>query len=253
MKLSCDSVVKTCSDGKKYVTIAYSHIGCICTVHAKVSNKKRMVGRNCTSSHNSSYNRNAGFFHYFLEYLISMGNIDSAACKEKWLLCLGKCFDRTLQLSDMDASVWLVATDIYALWIFCTAQFCHYILWKVNENRSRASGTCNIEGFFNNTSKIFTVAYGDAILGNTAGDSYNINFLKCIVSNQMTCYLTGEAHQGNTVVIGCSKTCNKVGSTRTACYKTYANFSSSTRVSIGRVNQCLLVTWKDNGDIVLFV
>ena len=253
MKLSCDSVVKTCSNGKKYVTIAYSHVGCICTVHAKVSNKKRMVGRNCTSSHNSSYNRNTGFFHYFLEYLIGMGNIDSAACKEKWLLCLGKCFDRTFQLSDVDTGVWLVAADIYALWIFCTAQFSHYILGQVNENRSRASGTCNIEGFLNDTSKIFTVAYGDSILGNTAGNSYNINFLECIVSNQMTCYLTCEAHKRNAVIIGCSKACNKIGSTRTACYKTYSNFSSSTCVSIGCVNQCLFVTWKDYGDIILFV
>ena len=130
-----------------------------------------------------------------------LGNIDSAACQEERLLCIGKCFDRTFQLSDVDTGVWLVAADIYALWIFCTAQFSHYILGQVNENRSRASGTCNIEGFLDDTSKIFTVAYSDSILGNTAGNSYNINFLECIVSNQMTCYLTGEAHQRNAVVI----------------------------------------------------
>ena len=78
------------------IPVSYTHL-----VHAKVSDKKRMVGRDCTSSHNSSYNRNTGLFHYFLEYLIGMGNIDSAACQEERLLCLGKCFDRTFQLSDV--------------------------------------------------------------------------------------------------------------------------------------------------------
>ena len=43
MKLSCDSVIKTCSNGKKYVTVAYSHIVCIGTVRSKHFPRQRSL------------------------------------------------------------------------------------------------------------------------------------------------------------------------------------------------------------------
>ncbi len=53
----------------------------------------------------------------------------------------------------MDSGVWFVTTDIDIFRIFSTSEFCHYILWKVDKDRSRAAGAGNIEGFFDDTSR----------------------------------------------------------------------------------------------------
>ena len=66
-------------------------------------------------------------------------------------------------------------------------------------------------------------ADGNAVFGDASGDSYNINFLECIVSDEVTGYLAGEAYKRNTVIVGSCKTCYKVGGARAAGNETYAN------------------------------
>ncbi len=64
MKLSGDTVIKTCSDGEKQIAVADCHICCISTMHAKVSDKKRMFCGDSAASHNGCDNRNLSLFNY---------------------------------------------------------------------------------------------------------------------------------------------------------------------------------------------
>ena len=69
----------------------------------------------------------------------------------------------------------------------------------------------------------------------------------------MACYLPGKAYKGNTVVIGCGKTCDQVSGARSACDKADSDFSGGTGVCIGSVDKCLLMSGKDHGDVVLLI
>ena len=162
-------------------------------------------------------------------------------------------FQGSFELTDMDICVWFIATDVDIFWIFCTAKFGHDIFWKVNKDRSRTTCAGDVKCFFDNASEVFSSADCDTVFGDAACDAYDIYFLEGIVSDKVTGYLTGEAYEWNAVIVGGCKTCYKVGCSRTAGYKAYADFACCSRVCIGFVNEGLFVTWEDDFYVVLFV
>lgn len=157
------------------------------------------------------------------------------------------------ELAHMYTGIWFVTTDVHSFWIFGTAKFCHNIFWKIDKDRTRTTGSCNIKSFFDNATEIFTVADSDTVLCNAAGNSDNVNFLESIISNQMSGNLTCETYKRDTVIIGSSKSGNKVGGTRTTCYKAYTDFSGSSCIGISFMHQSLFVSWQDDIDPALSV
>ena len=153
----------------------------------------------------------------------------------------------------MDICVWFVAADVDILWIFCTAKFCHDVFREVDEDWSRAAGAGDVEGFFDDAAEVFPSADSYAIFGDAAGDSYDVYFLECVVSDEMAGYLACEAYEWNTVVVGGCETSYKVGCSRTAGYEAYADFAGGSCVGVGFVDEGLFVTWEDDFYIVLFV
>ena len=153
----------------------------------------------------------------------------------------------------MHICIWLIATDIDCIRIIRTSKFCHHIFWKIDQYRSRSSCSCNIKGFFNNSSKILSVSYNNTVFRNTACNSYNINLLECIISDQWSCYLTCKTYERYTVIIRCCKTCNKVCSSRSACNKTDTYLTRCSGISIRLMNQCLLMSWQNDPNIILLV
>ena len=153
----------------------------------------------------------------------------------------------------MDICVWFVSADVYIFRIFSAAEFCHYVLWKVDKDRSRTAGAGNVEGFFDNSAKVFTSADSNAVFGDASGDSYDVYFLECIVADEVAGYLAGEAYKRYAVIVGGCKSCYKVGCSGTAGYQTYADFAGGSGVGVGFVDKGLFVTGEDDFDIVLFV
>lgn len=82
MKFSGDSVIESGSDGEQHIAVADSHVCCIGTMHAEVSDIKRMVSRNGTFAHYGCDNRYFCFFYYFPEDFVGAGDYYTAACKE---------------------------------------------------------------------------------------------------------------------------------------------------------------------------
>ena len=85
----------------------------------------------------------------------------------------------------MYAGVWFITTDIDALWIFCAAEFCHDIFRKIDKDRTGTAGSCDIKGFFNDATEIFTVADSNTVFCNTTCNADNVDFLESIISDQM--------------------------------------------------------------------
>ena len=133
----------------------------------------------------------------------------------------------------MDICVGLVSADIYIFRIFSAAEFCHYVLWKVDKDRSRTAGAGNVEGFFDNSAKVFTSADSNAVFGDASGDSYDVYLLECIVADEVAGYLAGEAYKRYAVIVGGCKSCYKVGCSGTAGYQTYADFAGGSGVGVG--------------------
>ena len=153
----------------------------------------------------------------------------------------------------MYVGIWFITTDIDVLWIFCTAEFCHDIFWKVDQDRAGAAGSCDIKSFFNDAAEIFTVADSDSVFCNATCNADNVNFLKSIISDQMTCNLAGEADKWHAVIICCSKSGDEIGSSRAAGYQTDTDLSCSSCVSICLMDKCLFMTRQDDVNATLAI
>ena len=183
MKLSGNTVIKSGSDRKQYIAVAYCHIGGVGSVHSQISHKQRMISRNGSPPHNCSYYRYLGLLYYLGEDFSGSGNVYSASCQEKRTFCFLEHLYGFLQLSDMNVSVWFITTDIYCFGILGTSQLTHHVFGKVNEYWAGPSGTGDIKGLFDNTSQIFTSSYSYSIFGNASGNAYDIHFLESVVSD----------------------------------------------------------------------
>ena len=82
MQLSCDTVIETCSDREQKVTFTDCHIRSICAMHSKISYIKRVICRNCSTSHDRCNDRNFCLLYNFCKHVIRTGNIHTASCKE---------------------------------------------------------------------------------------------------------------------------------------------------------------------------
>ena len=67
--------------------------------------------------------------------------------------------------------------------VFRTAEFCHDILGKIYEDGTRPASTGNVKGLFDDPPQVFSLSDRHAIFGNTSGNSYDIHFLKGVISN----------------------------------------------------------------------
>ena len=153
----------------------------------------------------------------------------------------------------MDAGIGFIAADIYCFRIFRASQLAHDVLGKVDQNRSRTPCSGDIKSLLDDAAQILTVAHCHAVFRNAPGNSYDIHFLKSVVSDQMFRHLACETDKGDTVIVGCGKTCNKVRRARSAGHQTYAHFSRCSGVGVRLVNKGLLMTGKDDLNIILFI
>ena len=85
-----DTIVKTCTDGKKKITVGNSHICSISTMHAEISDKERMFRGDSTAAHNGCNNRNLSFFYNGGKNLICISNVNTTAGEEQRLFCFLK-------------------------------------------------------------------------------------------------------------------------------------------------------------------
>ncbi len=146
-----------------------------------------------------------------------------------------------------------VSADINLLGVFRTSQFPHHILGKIDQYRPRPSRSGYIESFFNDPSQVLPVADRHPILRDTSGNSYDIYLLKRIIADQMSCHLSGEAHQRNTVIICRCKPRDKVRRPRSAGHQAHAHLSRRPGISIRFMHQRHLLPWKDHLRIILLV
>ena len=222
-------------------------------MHAKITNIKRMIGRYCPSSHNCCNDRNIRLLYQLCKHFICMSNIDTATGKEQRAFRLAEHLDRTLQLSDMYMCIRLITTNIYFLRIFCTSKLTHHILRKIYQYWSRSSGSCNVECLLDNTSQVLSVSHCHSIFRNASRNSYNIYFLKSIISDKMSCHLTSKTYKRYAVIICCCKSRHKICRARSACHKAYAHFSGRTCICIGLMDKSDLLSRENDLCIVLFV
>ena len=113
-------------------------------------------------------------------------------------------------MAHMDAGAGLVTTDVDRFRLFRTAGFCHDILRKINEDRTRTARAGDIESFFDDAAQVFPLPYGDTVFDDTPGDAHDINLLEGVVSDEVPGHLSGEAYERHAVIIGSSEACHRV-------------------------------------------
>ena len=136
----------------------------------------------------------------------------------------------------------LISADVDFFRIFGASQLRHHIFRKIDQDRSRLSGSCNVERFFDDPSQIRTIPDSHAVFGNASRDPDNIHFLKRIVPDQMSRYLSGKTNKRDTVIIRGCKPRHQISCSRTAGHKAYADFPGRPCISVRFMNKRLLMT-----------
>jgi len=190
MKFPCNPIIKTSTDRKQQIAFAHCHVRGIRPMHSQVSDKQRMICRNRASSHDRRHYRNVCYIDYFRKLFIRSCDIHSASCKKQRFFRLIEHLKRAFKLPHMNARIRLISTKIYRFRIFRASKLTHHIFRKVDQHWSRSPCPRNIKRLFNDPSKIFSFTHGHTVLCNTSCDSYDIHFLKRIVSDQMAGHLT---------------------------------------------------------------
>ena len=136
-----------------------------------------------------------------------------------------------LELSDMNCLIWLISSNIYMIRILRTTSLGLYILWNINYNRSRFSSSSNLESHLDNLAQILSILYSHSILGDASGHSYDIHFLKSIISYKILWYLSRKYNKRNTIIMCISNTCYSIGSSRTTCHKADSHLSGGSCIT----------------------
>ena len=118
-----------------------------------------------------------------------------------------------------------ISPYIYILRIFFTSHRNLYIFWNINNYRPRSSGSRNIKSFLDNSSKILSLSDSYTIFTYAVCYTYDINFLKRIISHKIKRNLSCKTYKRNTVIVCRCDTCNKICRSRSTRHKTNTGLS----------------------------
>ena len=153
----------------------------------------------------------------------------------------------------MNLCIRLIPSDIHSLRILRTSKFCHHIFWKVYDYRSRSSCPGDVERFLDDPAQIFSVSHRHAVFCDAPRDAHDIDFLKGVVTDQMSRHLPCKADKRDAVIICCREACHKIGRPGSAGNQAYAYFSCRPCIGVRLMDQSLFMPRKDDPDIILFV
>ena len=182
IQISCNTVVKSCSDRKKHITFADCHICCVFSMHTAVSYIERMARRDRTFPHDRCDHRDLHLLRQCEQFVIRMCDIDTSSGKDQRFLCGAEQFIRFFQLSDMYRLIRLITADLDVRRILRRSCCRLDILRNIDQYRSRLAGGCDIKCHLDDTSQIFPSAHGHTVFCDTSCHSDNIYFLECIIS-----------------------------------------------------------------------
>ena len=144
----------------------------------------------------------------------------------------------------MNSLIRFVTADIDFCRIGCGAKLRHHICGQIHKHRTRFAGASYIESFLNALSQHLSISYHYNKLCHIPGNSHDVYFLKGIIADKVFRHLSGETDQGNTIIIGCGYSCYQVRCSRAAGDETDADLSCRSRITVCRMNQPLLMSWK---------
>ena len=251
MELSGDPVIEPGADGKQQIALAHRHIGRIGAVHSQIADEQRMVCGDRPPSHDRGNHRHTSLIHHLREYLVGLCDIYASPCQEQGPLCFMQHLQGTLELSDMDIGIGLVAADIHILGIIRASQLRHHVLGQIDQHRSRPACPCDIKSFLDDPAQIRPVADGHTVLCDASCDPHNVHFLKRVISDEMARHLPCKAYQRHTVIIGRCQSCHQIGGPRSAGDQTDPGPSRGPCISVRLMHQRLLMPGKDHPDITL--
>ena len=132
----------------------------------------------------------------------------------------------------MNGSIGLVTSNRYFFWVNITSVSSLNIFWQIDNNNSWLSCSCNIKSLSDCFCQILSFSHSYRIFADASCDANYIHFLKSIISNKVCWHLSCKAYQWNTVIICSGNTRNKIGSSRSACYKADTHLSCGAGVSV---------------------
>ena len=138
-------------------------------------------------------------------------------------------------------------------WILAVTGLHLDIFWNINQYRAGLSGARDMERHFQDSAEVLALADRNAVFRDRTCHADDIDLLEGIVADQPERHLAGNAHKRNAVIMCIRKPRDDIGRARTACNKTDAHLAGCLGIALSFKNQALLVSWKNDFNIFLFV
>ena len=247
-ELTGNAVVPTAADRENQVAVKHSLVGVNRAVHTEHAERKFMVGRECTEAKHRAANRSTELFSEFLHLAASTRNHGAVTHEEERLLrilevvgCLFDAFGRSVSRN-------LVAGEVHLIRERCGAGACSHVLREVDEHRTRATATSDVESFLHHARKVVRILHQVRMLDGCKSHTACIAFLESVLAEVRRGRLCREHDDRAGVHKSCINTSKRVRCTRTASDKSYTDLTGLAGITVSHVSCALFMTAEHNFD-----
>ena len=232
-------VAEADSDSENQVSVVECLRRGVVTVHTLHTEEAFTVGRNRRNAHQRTADYRINFISKLFDILVKFGANDAAADIDV----------RTLALIDKLSGFFNIAflrlgkriKFLFRLRLIFTYGAL-YVLRHVNQNRPGSARTGDSERLPDRVRKVVYVIDEVVMFGNRESDSRNVDFLKAVLTDQVTRNVARYGNHGNRVEHCRSNSGNKVRRARAGGGNADARLSGSSEITVGGMGGALLVS-----------
>ena len=242
LEITCDTVVKTHTNGNKQITLVGHEVWSIVTMHSKHTHIQRMICWCSRKTEKSLSEWNLCLLTKLKKFLVSTTKLYTLSDEHEWLYRIINHLCSPLDCFLTWMMQRLVRTDEINSLRLILELGCLGILCEIKDYRSRTTRLCNIERASHSPRNILRTTNLIVPLRYWLGNAHNVNLLKGICSEHSSSHLSADNDDRCRVDHSISHTSNGVHSTRTRSNDTASNLSAYTSIALSGMNRSLLVT-----------
>ena len=130
---------------------------------------------------------------------------------------------------------------------------CRHILRDINKYGAGPAGRGDVKSLFDGLGEISYIFDQEVVFHAWTSNADGVALLKCVLANGVRGHLPGDDNHWNGIHIGGCDAGNGVGDPRTRGHKCNARLTRGAGVGVGSVERCLLVTYQNMRERLLFV
>ncbi len=240
------------ADHQDHVRLVHGAVSVFLPVVAHHAVEHRILGRKNAESHHGADSRNSEHFGKLLHLALRVRKMHTAADAQNRALRMGKLRKDLADLYRMAFHGRLVGPHGDGLRILKPAdRLLLYVKGQIDQDRSRASCSCNVKGFLKDPRDLLGAAHDVAVLDEGLHRAGNVRLLKDVAAHLVGIHLSGDADHGNAVRKGRCNSGDQILRPGAAGYCYNAGLAGDSGIAAGGMRRTLLLPDQNGADIRL--